>query len=74
MLSEYLDGDLDDFDCRHIEEHIADCPPCIDFIKSLRKCVQASHDFKGREECPSIPPELEGRLKAAWQAALARKK
>lgn len=73
-LSEYVDGELDAADCRAVEEHIADCPPCVEFLRSLKRCVEAGREFQGREECPPMPPELEQRLKAAWQAALARKR
>jgi len=72
-LSEYIDGELDTLECGHIEEHIADCPPCVEFLESLRRCVMASRAIEGREECPPVPPELEARLKAAWQAALSRR-
>lgn len=72
-LSEYIDGELDSADCAHIEEHIADCPPCIDFLRSLKQCVQASHAIEGKADCLPVPPELEARLKAAWQNALARR-
>lgn len=72
-LSEYIDGELSPDDCHHIEEHIADCPPCIDFLRSLKQCVQASRAIEGREECPPVPPELEVRLKQAWRNALERR-
>lgn len=72
-LSEYIDGELDAADCAHIEAHIADCPPCIDFLRSLKQCVQASRAIEGREECPPVPPELEARLKQAWRDALERR-
>lgn len=72
-LSEYIDGELGQLDCSHIEDHIADCPPCVDFLRSLRECIQASKEIEGRAECPPVPPELEARLKAAWQNALSRR-
>ena len=72
-LSEYLDGELPDFECKDIEQHISDCPPCVDFLRSLRKCIAASRDFQGGEDCPPLPPEIAEKLKAAWQAALHRK-
>lgn len=72
-LSEYIDGELGAAECRHIEEHIADCPPCVEFLKSLRRCISASHGMEGREECPPLPPEMEARLRDAWQQALTRR-
>lgn len=38
-LSEYLDGEIGPADCVHIEAHMADCPPCRDFLESLRRTV-----------------------------------
>lgn len=73
-LSEYLDGELDEADCRLIEEHIRDCEPCVRFLRSLRRSIDAAHQFSPRVEPGRIPPELEARLKAAWQAALARRR
>lgn len=72
-LSEFIDGELPDLDCAAVQAHIADCPPCIDFLNSLKKCRAASREFRGAEECPPVPPELEEKLRAAWKAALARR-
>jgi anti-sigma factor RsiW len=73
-LSEYLDGELDETDCRLIEEHIQGCEPCLEFLRSLRRSIEAAHHFSARVDPGKIPPELEARLKQAWQAALARRR
>ncbi len=73
-LSEYLDGELDEMDCRLIEEHIQDCEPCVEFVRSLRRSIEASHGYAGQAAPSQIPPELEARLKQAWQTSLARRK
>ena len=73
-LSEYIDGELNDVDCREIEAHISDCPPCVDFLRSLRQSVQVSQSFQGADAPPPVPPAVEERLKTAWQAALARRR
>lgn len=72
-LSEYLDGELDEMDCRLIEEHIQGCEPCVEFLRSLRRSIDAAHRYTARIEPARIPPEFEARLKQAWQAALARR-
>jgi anti-sigma factor (TIGR02949 family) len=38
-LSEYLDGELDEALCSEAETHLEDCPPCRDFLESLRRTV-----------------------------------
>lgn len=39
-LSEYLDGEIDAAGCEAVDEHLADCPPCRDFLESLRRTVR----------------------------------
>jgi len=73
-LSEYLDGELEEMDCRLIEEHLQDCEPCLDFLRSLRRSIDAAHSYAPQVEPSQIPPELESRLKQAWQEALRRRK
>jgi anti-sigma factor RsiW len=72
-LSEFIDGELPEMDCAEIEAHIADCPPCIDFLNSLKKCMVVSQGLHGSADCPPVPPEMEQKLRAAWLAALARR-
>lgn len=73
-LSEYLDGELGEMDCRLIEEHIQDCEPCVEFVRSLRRSIEAAHTYHAQMEPSQLPPELESRLKQAWQEALRRRK
>lgn len=73
-LSEYLDGELDEMDCRLIEEHIQDCAPCVEFMRSLRRSIEAAHTYAAEVEPSQLPPEVESRLKQAWQEALRRRK
>jgi|WetSurMetagenome_2_1015567.scaffolds.fasta_scaffold129275_2 anti-sigma factor (TIGR02949 family) len=72
-LSAYIDGELGEADCAEIEAHIADCPPCIDFLRGLRASVDATRGCVRSEAPRTIPPELNEKLRNAWQAALARK-
>ena len=72
-LSEYIDGEMTPEDCRHLEMHLADCPPCVEFLKSLRRSVAASHEFAAEERPAPVPPEMEQRLRQAWQSALAKR-
>ncbi len=73
-LSEYIDGELDADGRTEIEEHIADCAPCVEFLESLRRSVELSKSMQGAEAPLPVPPALEERLKSAWQAALARRR
>lgn len=72
-LSEYIDGELGESDCSAIEQHIADCPPCVEFLRNLRRSVAASRDVQSDLRPEPIPEEMERRLRAAWAKALARR-
>ncbi|MCW5978303.1 MAG: zf-HC2 domain-containing protein [Bryobacteraceae bacterium] len=57
MLSQYLDRELPDDICQHIDAHISGCPPCVQFVESLRKTIAL---------CRGLPPEKgPGPLKEA---------
>lgn len=36
LLRSYLDGDLSVDERAHLEEHLDDCAPCVDFLKTYR--------------------------------------
>ncbi len=72
-LSEYLDGDLSPQDCVLIQEHIKDCEPCVAFVESLKKSIQASRELRPNEPVSKLDAATQQKLKAAWQAALRRR-
>lgn len=74
QLSAYLDGELSPEDCQHIREHIQDCEPCIEFVESLKKSIEASHCLHCPEQPAPLAPETIARLQSAWQAALSRRR
>jgi RNA polymerase sigma-70 factor, ECF subfamily len=55
-LSDYLDGELDDFSCEEIEAHLDGCEPCKKFLDSLRVAIQT---------CQSSPADSPDRHKTA---------
>ena len=72
-LSEYLDGELSPEECEHFERHIAGCQPCVEFVASLKRSIEAAHRFHSPAAPQHVPAEVEARLKEAWAAALARR-
>ncbi|HPT28337.1 MAG TPA: zf-HC2 domain-containing protein [Bryobacteraceae bacterium] len=72
-LSAYLDGELTAGDCADVEAHIADCPPCVEFLQGLRKSIEASHHFKTPAEPDPVDEQMRARLQKAWTDALARR-
>jgi RNA polymerase sigma-70 factor (ECF subfamily) len=59
-LSDYLDGELDDFSCEEIETHLERCAPCKTFLETLERSIQ---------QCRANPPE---RLEPKRAAALRK--
>ena len=70
-LSDYLDGELDDFSCEEIETHLNGCEPCKKFLRSLestiQRCQQTPADCPDREKAAS----LRKKLLATYSRALA---
>lgn len=70
-LSDYLDGQLDDFSCKEIEEHLEGCEPCKKFLRSLESAIESCHKSPG--DCPDREKSavLRKQLLAAYSRALA---
>ena len=70
-LSDYLDGELDDFSCEEIETHMNGCEPCKKFLRSLestiQRCQQSPADCPDRERAAG----LRKKLLATYSRALA---
>ena len=49
LLSEYLTLELPPGACREIDAHLAGCPPCIEFVESLRKTVELCKRYQPAE-------------------------
>jgi len=59
-ISEYLDGELDDRICKEIEEHLKNCPECLECLNSLKKSIQLCKKA-GYEE---MPADIRERLRS----------
>jgi len=71
LLSDYLDRELPDELCRDIDRHIADCPPCVSFVESLRKTIELCRSAKELDAPPPLAESARRELFAAYQAMLA---
>lgn len=70
VLSQYLDAELTPIDCAAIEQHIAGCPPCVEFVNSLKKTVELCRSTETATEPPPLSDEVRQRLLAAYQQSL----
>ncbi len=58
-LSEYIDQELDEVNCRKIEQHLKDCPPCQACLETLKATTGLCRRIKKAQ----VPPELSDRLR-----------
>jgi predicted anti-sigma-YlaC factor YlaD len=59
FLSAYLEQDLDSDTIKHVDDHLRDCPPCVQFVESFRRMIAATGQLPTIQ---TIPPELRERL------------
>lgn len=72
LLSEYLDQELPAENCEAIRAHLADCPPCIEFLDSLKKTVSLCRECEGTEKPAPLSGEARRRMLAAWRQSVGR--
>ena len=73
-LSAYLDADLPPDACAEIEEHLAGCPPCIEFVNSLRRTVELCREYRHGALPTPLGEGARVRLLAAYQKMTASRK
>jgi RNA polymerase sigma-70 factor (ECF subfamily) len=71
LLSEYLDRELTPQTCAEIEAHLAGCPPCIEFLNSLKRTVHLCRDCERGEKPRPLTTEQRDKLVAAYRTFLA---
>ena len=61
LLYDFLDSNLEPETARRLEEHLADCPPCLHFLNTYRSCSAMSQKLRDRPV--EIPLKLAERIK-----------
>jgi len=69
LLSQYLDLELPPEACREIEQHMAGCPPCVEFAESLRRTVELCRGYKPGVMPEPISESARSELERAWRKA-----
>lgn len=72
-LSEYLDAELSAETCDEIERHLAGCPPCIEFLNSLRRSIRLCQQSEAADVPPPLTATERDQLRQAYAKALGRK-
>jgi len=73
LLSEYLDFELPPDACAEIENHLADCPPCVEFADSLRSTVELCRQYTPGAMPAPISDNARRELELAWRNMLAKR-
>ncbi|MCC6262129.1 MAG: hypothetical protein IT169_01015 [Bryobacterales bacterium] len=72
-LGDTLDVTITAEDLEQLKAEMQGCPPCLEFIESLKTTVRLCHDF-GVEEAPApLTEETRSRMVAAYEKVLARR-
>lgn len=73
LLSEYLNLELPPDACAEIENHLAGCPPCIEFAESLRKTIELCRNYRPTEMPQALGEQARQQLMQAYRNAVAGK-
>jgi anti-sigma factor RsiW len=67
LMSDYLDGRLDERDRARLEEHLAACPHCTEYLAQLRVTIDALGRAAPNDLSPAALDELV-ELYRQWHA------
>jgi predicted anti-sigma-YlaC factor YlaD len=62
LLTDYLDGYLESEVKDRLDEHLAGCAPCINFVRTFEKSKDLTNRL--REQQVNVPREVQDRLKS----------
>ncbi len=64
LLIDYVAGDMPDGERQVLEQHFQCCRPCLVYMETYQATIRLTRQLP--RDAP-LPPELEQRLKEAWQ-------
>ncbi|MGW8178580.1 MAG: anti-sigma factor family protein [bacterium] len=62
LLTDYLEGTLDNNTKSRLDEHLSACAPCINFVKTFEKSADITKLL--REQRVDVPAEVQDRVKS----------
>ena len=67
FLMAYLDGELSAEEKALFEEHLCECPPCVDYLETYRVTIRLGKEACAEERggCADVPEELIRAILAA---------
>ena len=73
LLSEYLDQDLSTATCEALETHLQGCPPCIEFVETLRKSIDLCRQYAPAEVPQPLSDNARSQLRDAYRKMLSER-
>ena len=58
LVTEWMEGELDDGVRAHVEEHLVVCAPCSAYVTQIRQTIRAMKDLPVDEPPPAARQEL----------------
>lgn len=74
LLSDYLNLELPPDACQEVEQHLAGCPPCIEFAESLRRTVELCRGYRPTEIPGPMAQDAREQLMDAYRKMLDARK
>ena len=63
LVSAYVEGTLDEHEARRVEEHLAPCDACTEYVAQMRTTIRVT----GNVNHSALPPHLREELMAAFR-------
>ena len=67
VLVDYVDGSMDAVTLQAFEAHFADCPPCVDFLKTYKATITVSKKVFDEPIPDSVSQRLRSFLRQKCQ-------
>jgi len=74
LLSQYLDEELPNDVCHEIDSHIQGCPPCVEFVESLKKSIGLTRSYRSQDGPAPLPDSARSELLAAYRKMLTARR
>jgi predicted anti-sigma-YlaC factor YlaD len=72
VITDWMEGALDDDTGAAVEEHLAICPDCIAYLDQLRTAATLAGRLAAGDPPEAPPADLRARLVAAFEASRPR--
>jgi len=72
VVTDWMEGALDETTGVAVEEHLAICPDCIAYLDQLRTAATLAGRLAARDRPDAPPADVRARLVAAFEASRPR--